>query len=179
MIAEPLVAYCVALVCCVLSAIDFNDQALLPTDEVDDVGTDRFLADELVTFHGPRADAVPESCFGNSRSPTEAPRALGLCQIGTAHAATPPHPPRFARRPLPASGERLETAALQAGNSIPMADGQLFGREQRDHATTLVGHHDLLFDAGGGVPVARRAIGLEREHHALLDFGRVVERDHA
>src|SRR6266699_4054667 len=31
-------------------------------------------------------------------------------------------------------------------NSIPMTDRQLLGREKRDHAATLVGHHDLLFD---------------------------------
>src|SRR5262249_15851649 len=66
-----------------------------------------------------------------------------------------------------------------AGNSIAMADGQLFGRKKRDHAATLAGHHHLLFDPGGGVPVARRAIRLEREHHALLDFGRMIERHHA
>src|SRR5215472_4645554 len=82
--------------------------------------------------------------------------------------------------PLPASGERFgDCGRCAAGNSIPVADGQLLGWEQRDHAATLVGHHDLLLDAGGGVAVARRAIGLEREYHALLDFGRMVERDHA
>src|SRR5258708_10293202 len=87
------------------------------------------------------------------------------------------------RRYLPAlacCGERLRNRGYRvSGRSIPMADGQLLGREQRDHAATRVGHHDLLFDAGGGVAVARRAIGLEREHHALLDLGRMVERDHA
>ncbi len=82
--------------------------------------------------------------------------------------------------PLPASGERFgDCGRCAAGNSIPVADGQLLGREQRDHAATLVGHHDLLLDAGGGVAVARRAIGLEREYHALLDFGWMIERDHA
>src|SRR6516165_1099905 len=81
---------------------------------------------------------------------------------------------------LACCGERLrDRGTAQLENSVPMADGQLLGREQRDHAATLVGHHDLLFDAGGGVAVARRAIGFEREHHALLDFGRMVERDHA
>src|SRR6266481_302197 len=81
---------------------------------------------------------------------------------------------------LACCGERLRNRGYRvSGRSIPMADGQLLRREQRDHAATLVGHHDLLFDAGGGVAVARRAIGLEREHHALLDLGRMVERDHA
>src|SRR5215468_229941 len=76
--------------------------------------------------------------------------------------------------------ERLrDRGDRMSGYSIPMADGQLLGREQRDHAATLVGHHDLLFDAGGGVAVACRAIGLEGEYHALLDFGRMVEGDHA
>src|SRR5262245_54439654 len=63
--------------------------------------------------------------------------------------------------------------------SVPMADRQFLGREQRDHAAALVGHHHLLLDAGGGVAVGGGAVGLEREHHALLDFGRMVDRDHA
>ena len=57
--------------------------------------------------------------------------------------------------------------------SIAIGDRQLLGREQRDHAAAFVGDHDLFLDAGGGIAVRRRAIGLEREHHALLDLGRM------
>ena len=39
-----------------------------------------------------------------------------------------------------------------------------------------VGSHDeLLFDAGGGPPVGRRCVGLEGEHHALLDLDRGID----
>jgi hypothetical protein len=37
----------------------------------------------------------------------QTPGAFGLVLVGSAHADTPPHPADFARRPLPASGERL------------------------------------------------------------------------
>src|SRR6476659_10987789 len=69
--------------------------------------------------------------------------------------------------------------AMTLGPSIPVGNRQLFRREQRNHAAALVRDHDLLLDAGGGVAVSGGAIGLEREHHALLDLGRMVERDHA
>src|SRR5260370_27387050 len=62
---------------------------------------------------------------------------------------------------------------------ISVGDEQLFRREERNHLAALVGHHDLLLDAGGGVAVARGAIGLEREHHALLELEGMVERDQA
>src|SRR5581483_12206482 len=60
--------------------------------------------------------------------------------------------------------------------SIRVGDEQLLGGEQRDDARALVGHDDLLLDARGREAVARRAVGLEREHHALLDLDRMVER---
>jgi hypothetical protein len=49
MLGEPPVAHRVALVDRVLAAVDFNDEPLLATNEIDDVGSDRFLTDELVT----------------------------------------------------------------------------------------------------------------------------------
>src|SRR5262249_56837686 len=63
--------------------------------------------------------------------------------------------------------------------SVTVADRKFLGREQRDHAAALVRHHDLLLDAGGGIAVGGGAIGFEREHHALLDFGRMVKRHYA
>src|SRR5262249_42098654 len=75
-------------------------------------------------------------------------------------------------------GHRPERDARDA-SLISVADGQLFRREKRNHAAALVRHHDLLFDAGGGIAVGRRAIRLQREHHAFLDLGRMIERDDA
>ena len=71
-------------------------------------------------------------------------------------------------------------AALQSVRcSVSRRDRQFLGREQRDQRAALVGDHDLLLDARGRIAVGRRALGLEREHHALLDLGRVIHRHHA
>ncbi len=62
--------------------------------------------------------------------------------------------------------------------SIPVGDRQFLRGEQRDHTAALVGDDDFLLDAGGGKAVGGGAVGFQREHHALLDLGRVGERDH-
>src|SRR5687767_29106 len=62
---------------------------------------------------------------------------------------------------------------------VPVGDRQFLRREQRDHAAALVGDHDLFLDARGGIAVFGRAVGFEREHHAFLDLGRMIHRDHA
>ncbi len=62
--------------------------------------------------------------------------------------------------------------------SIPMRNRRLLGREQRDHAATLVGDHHLFVNARTGKPVRCRPISLRREHHAFLDLGRMLERNH-
>src|SRR5919108_5416757 len=85
MMREPLVAHCVALVCGVLAAIDFNDHALLPTGEVDDVRTNRFLSDELVPSESAGAEPVPESSFCVGGGATKVASALGLFQVSAAH----------------------------------------------------------------------------------------------
>ena len=64
----------------------------------------------------------------------------------------------------------------------PAGHDQLVRREPRDHLATVCRDHDLLLDPCGRAAVARGAVRLEREDHALLDFDRVVEgvqpRDH-
>ena len=92
MIHEPLVAYFVALVCGVLAAIDFNDHALLPTSEVDDVGSNRLLADELMTSESPGAEPVPESCFCVGGGAPKVASARGFFQVSAAHCCNSPSP---------------------------------------------------------------------------------------
>src|SRR5205807_2854250 len=62
---------------------------------------------------------------------------------------------------------RHAVSAVRRSRSVAVADRQLLGREQGDDPAALVGDDDLLLDAGGGIAVARRTIGLEREHHAF------------
>jgi len=59
MIGEPLIACCIVLVGCVLSAIDLNDQPLFATNEVNGVRADRFLPDKFVASESARANAIP------------------------------------------------------------------------------------------------------------------------
>jgi len=47
MVGQPSITDRVARVCRVLTAVDFDDESLLAADKVNDVGTDRFLADEF------------------------------------------------------------------------------------------------------------------------------------
>jgi hypothetical protein len=68
MIAKPLIANGIAFTGRVLSAVDFNDQALLPADQIDNIGTDGFLTYEFHSAERSRANTVPKPLFRNSGS---------------------------------------------------------------------------------------------------------------
>src|SRR5262249_5855323 len=100
------IAYRVAFVSGMLAAVDFDDEPLLAADEVDNIGSDRLLTHEFVTHQGACAQMTPQTKL---RLGGICPQSTGTCRlelVGSAHADNPPHPTRFARRPLPASGER-------------------------------------------------------------------------
>ncbi len=61
---QPSVAYRVALVSRVLTAINLDDEPLLAADEIDDVWSDGFLTNEFVPHQRTRAQAVPEAALG-------------------------------------------------------------------------------------------------------------------
>jgi hypothetical protein len=62
-IGKALVAYAVALISCVLAAIDLDDETSLAANEIDDVGSNRLLADEFVSSKRAGADAIPQALF--------------------------------------------------------------------------------------------------------------------
>ena len=105
-VGRPLVANRVTRIVGVLSTIDLDDQTRLAANEIDSVRSDRLLSNELVSAKPPRSEAIPELALGIGRILPKAPCALGLDLSCTTQVASPPHPPRFARRPLPARGER-------------------------------------------------------------------------
>ena len=105
-IGEPPVASRVALTIRVLSTVDLYNRATFSTDKVCRVRPDRLLSDELVSIQPAGTKTIPERTFRIRRTASQSSRTLGLGLISTAHAEAPPHPSRFARRPLPASGER-------------------------------------------------------------------------
>src|SRR6266702_3095391 len=80
----------------------------------------------------------------------------------------PPSPPRLFLFPI-----RNLSGLILIGNE------QLLGGEERDDLGAGRSDDDLLLDARRRVAVARRAVGLEREDHALLELKRVLERDEA
>src|SRR6185437_9197376 len=86
---------------------------------------------------------------------------------------------REAAWPMPPAAPVMTTTlslnSIATSSSIGVGDRQLVRRVEGDHLGAGRCHDDLLLDARGGEAVARRAIGLEREHHAFLDFHRVVE----
>jgi hypothetical protein len=123
--AKPLIANRVAFARRVPPAIDFNDQASLATDKVDDIGTYGFLPNEFHSAERPRADAIPQPLFRNGGRATKAPRGIRFSGSCSAHEVHPharfaPTPSidhsdsrkgpltrrASARRPLPARGER-------------------------------------------------------------------------
>ena len=105
-IGEPLVAHDIARTVGMLPSVNFNDQPGLAANEVDGVWANRLLPNEFVPIQPACTEAIPERPLRISRCRAQMPGTLRLALVSTSHAETPPHPPRFARRPLPASGER-------------------------------------------------------------------------
>jgi hypothetical protein len=105
-VGKPFVASRIPRIVGMLAAVDFDNQTRLATYEIDSVESDRLLPNELISAEPARSQPVPKYAFGIGRIPPEPSRAFSLDLFGTAQASIPPHPPRFARRPLPARGER-------------------------------------------------------------------------
>ncbi len=114
-VGKPFVTNYVPQVIGMLSSIDFNDEAVFATNQVDRVETNRLLSNELKSIQPTRSELIPERSFSLRHSLPQIPSTVSLFLIGRTHADSPPHPARsgrcfaspVARRPLPARGERL------------------------------------------------------------------------
>jgi hypothetical protein len=106
-IGKPFVANRIARAVSMLTAVDFNNKAVLAANQVDCVRTDRLLSNKLVSIEATRSESVPKRGFRIRSFSPQAPGTSGLFLIGRTHADIPPHPDCFAIRPLPARGERL------------------------------------------------------------------------
>jgi hypothetical protein len=106
---KPSVANYVTRIVRMLSAIDFNDEPMLAANQVDRVWSNRFLPNEFVAIELARSQPVPQLGFRVGRGSSQPPSPISFNFIGLAHVETPPHPARFACRPLPARGERLSS----------------------------------------------------------------------
>lgn len=109
---KPRIARRIARTSGMLSAIDFNDQTTLAADKVNGVRADRLLANEFPAVDDTRPQPLPKRQFGVRRIAAQSSRARGRFLVGSTHVEAPPHPARDARRPLPASGERLAQPAF-------------------------------------------------------------------
>jgi len=67
MIDEPSISDDIAFVGRVLATIDFDDKPLFAAHKVNDIGADRFLADEFEAGQRTRAQVFPKLTFGNCR----------------------------------------------------------------------------------------------------------------
>ncbi len=65
MVDEPPVPDSVVLIRSVLAAINFDDEAPLPANEVDDVATDWLLPDEFKSTERARAKMFPKPPFSD------------------------------------------------------------------------------------------------------------------
>src|SRR4249920_3370109 len=70
----------------------------------------------------------------------------------------------------------MRIGASSVARSVGVGDEQLVGWEAGDDLRTVGGDDDLLLDARRGDAVLGRAVGLECDDHALLEFDRMVDR---
>ena len=103
---KPFVANNIAAIVRVLTTIHLDNEATLSTNEVRNVRAHRLLPDEFMPVQPARAQAIPKHALRIRRGASQTPRTPCPEFVSTSHEATPPHPTRFARRPLPASGAR-------------------------------------------------------------------------
>jgi hypothetical protein len=106
-IEKPFVSRCIPHAVSVLPSVDLDGKTSLTADQIDRIPPDRLLPNELMTVKPARSELIPESSFCIRGSSPQTSRTFGLVLGSTAQAETPPHPAGFARRPLPARGERL------------------------------------------------------------------------
>jgi hypothetical protein len=96
-----------------LTPVHFNNQTPFAAGQINRVWTDRLLPHEFETVETARPELIPKRSLSLRGGSSQAPGSLGPYNVSRTHAATPPHPARFARRPLPARGERLASHAIQ------------------------------------------------------------------
>jgi hypothetical protein len=110
LIDKPSIPFSISGIRRVLTAIDLDNEATFATDEIYRVTTNRFLPNEFEARQHPPADAVPQAQFCVRRIFAK-PARPASSGVRSSHRKYAPHPARSARRPLPASGERLTPRA--------------------------------------------------------------------
>jgi hypothetical protein len=76
----------------VLATINFDDETKFTANEVDRIGTDRLLPNELEAIEPSRPKSIPHRGFRVSSSFAQASGAPGFNLISFADGETPPHP---------------------------------------------------------------------------------------
>ena len=111
MLSEPPISQKVALVSRVLTAIHFDQETSIAANEVDDIGADGFLSNELEPANGARTQAIPQLALSVGRLLAKPPGAAGFDQIGATHCCTLPSPGSLTRSDLSPQAGRGEPAA--------------------------------------------------------------------
>jgi hypothetical protein len=107
---KPFVTNFIPWIVGMLPPVDLYNQSAIATDKIRCVGTNRFLPHKLMPAQPPCSKVIPKLPFRVGRSGSQSPRPLSFGLFGTTHLESPPHPPRSARRPLPARGEKRRVA---------------------------------------------------------------------
>ena len=111
---KPFVANRVAPVVRVLTSVNFDDEAVFTANQVDRIGTDRLLPNELEAIEPARPETKPQRGLRIGGCFTKASGAPGFDLISLSHLETPPHPDhrKAMIRPLPARWERSVSRVL-------------------------------------------------------------------
>ena len=89
---EPSIAGRIALVIRVLTAINLDDESMLSTNKIHDIGPDRLLTDEFETAERPGTKVPPKHSFGARRVLPQLAGQTCLRYFCATHASRPPHP---------------------------------------------------------------------------------------
>jgi hypothetical protein len=106
-IDQPFVTSNIQHAVSVLPSVGLNDKTTVTADKIDGVRADRLLPNKFIAAQFARPQLMPERYFCVGGSSAQTSRTLGLFFTSSSQVETPPHPAGFARRPLPARGERL------------------------------------------------------------------------
>ena len=119
MLDEPFIADHVVRAFRMLASVHLDNEVTFPANEVDDIATNRLLADEFVTAQAARPQSMPQRIFRICRGTAQASGALCLRLSCPARAARAPHPDCCAIRPLPARGERWSKRLARSRTDHP------------------------------------------------------------
>jgi hypothetical protein len=72
-----------------LTPVDFDDQAVFPADEINDVRSNGLLPNEFHSVKRTRTESIPEPVFSDCGITAQPSRVVRLCNFCATHEAAP------------------------------------------------------------------------------------------